>query len=91
MPSITVQDPSEIETFAVTLTDSTKTHDEWLAVVRFGLSTLMENQSLLIEVIVREAQREAERFNKERVTGLHLPSDEVASILLHLGLKLSLA
>lgn len=82
---------TELENFAVQLTDAAKTHEEWQAIVRFGLGTLLENQSVLAEIITREATREAARFNQDRVTGLHEPSDHVSSILAQLGLKLCLS
>lgn len=53
------------ENFAINLTDSAKTHDDWLCIVRFGLKTLLEDQRLLIEVIVREAQRMHDRTGIE--------------------------
>ena len=49
----------EQENFVITLTDACQTHAEWLAVMRFGLLSLLDNQPLLIECIIREAQREA--------------------------------
>jgi hypothetical protein len=41
----------------VAIIDACKTHDEWLMVVRFGLSQLLKNQPVLFEVISREASR----------------------------------
>lgn len=75
----------EKENFAITLTDSCKTHKEWLAVVRFGLGTLLEDQHTLIEVIVREAQREAAKHPQRR------DADHAVSILKELGLRLEVA
>lgn len=76
---------TELENFAVQLTDKAKTHDEWLAIVRFGLGTLLDNQSVLAEIITREAQRCAASVPNGET------SEHVASILAQLGLKLSLA
>lgn len=73
----------EQENFAVNLTTQTKSHEEWLAVVRYGLGTLLTNQGLLGEIIVNEAVREAEKVPT------HKASDEVAKILRELGLKLT--
>lgn len=78
----------EEENFAVTLTDQCKTHAAWLAVVLFGLGTLLENQPLLIEVITREAERECDRFNSSIQGASHHPSDHVRNILGELGLRL---
>lgn len=74
----------EQENFAVELTSATKSHEDWLAVVRFGLGTLLTNQGLLGEIIVNEAAREAAKVPT------HKASDEVAKILRELGLKLTL-
>jgi hypothetical protein len=73
---------TELENFAVELAAKTKTHEEWLSVVRFGLGTLLNNQSLLAEIVVAEATREAEKMPT------HKASDEVAKILRELGLRL---
>jgi len=74
----------EQENFAVTLAAQTKSHDEWLAIVRFGRGTLLENQGLLAEILVAEATREADKNQ-------HKSSDEIAKILRELGLRLELA
>lgn len=75
----------EKDNFAIELTDKTKSHEEWLAVVRFGLGTLLQDQHILIEVIVREAQREAAKHPH------HVAADHAASILRELGLRLEVA
>lgn len=54
----------EKENFALTLTDRCRTHSEWLAVVRYGMGTLLEDQRILMEVITREAMCELERAKK---------------------------
>lgn len=72
---------TEQENFAVDLAANTKTHDEWLAVVRFGLGTLLKNQALLAEILVAEAMREASKIST------HKSSDEIARICDELGLR----
>lgn len=74
---------NDMENFAVNLTDDCKTHEEWLAVVRFGLGTLMQNQLLLVEIIWREAEK--------RQLPPHKVSDQARFIFDELGLKLVLA
>lgn len=49
------------EKFVTDLTSAARTHDEWLVIVRYGLATLLEDQSFLFELIYREAVREHER------------------------------
>lgn len=71
--------------FVTDLIKNTQTHEEWLAVVRFGLGTLLQNQPLLIECIATEAERIAERA--PTVT----PTNHVVGILRDLGLQLSLS
>jgi len=55
-----MSDDKTDENFAIQLTSQTQNHDEWLAVVRYGLNTLLEDPPLLIEIVVREAQRQLE-------------------------------
>lgn len=43
--------------FAKQLTESAKMHGDWLAVVRFGLASLLEDQDFLLELILQEASR----------------------------------
>jgi|GEM_PF-3018595 len=75
---------AEHENFAIKLTDQCQTHKEWLAIVRYGLATLLQNQPLLIEIIVREAVREIERGG---VPGSHVAADEARRIFKELGLR----
>lgn len=71
------------ENFAKNLAAKTKTHDEWLAVVRYGLGTLMDApHGLLAEIIGAEAKREAEKNNDE-------PHWELGRMMRELGLKFS--
>lgn len=71
--------------FAFDLAKNTKSHDDWLAVVQFGMGTLLANQLLLAEIITAEATREAQKVPN------HEPSDHVGPILRELNLRLSLA
>jgi hypothetical protein len=48
------------------LADACKDHNQWLALVKFGLETLVLNQVLLFELIHREAQRRAGQTNVGR-------------------------
>jgi hypothetical protein len=77
---------NDAENFAVQLTDSCKSHEDWLAVIRYGLGTLMQNQLLFIEIIIREATRQVERKN---IASLKV-SDEARFIFNELKLKLVL-
>lgn len=74
------------ENFVIDLTTAAKTHEEWLSIVRFGMSQLIENQPLLAEVICREAGAMAVRDPRETVVA----GDFIAQILLELKLKLEL-
>jgi hypothetical protein len=49
--------------FVLDLADACHNHADWLVLVRFGMSTLLQNQPLLIRLIILEAEREA--ANKE--------------------------
>ena len=54
-----------VESFAFQLTASCTTHKEWLAVMNYGMGTLLVNQPLLVELIDREAVEETRRGSKE--------------------------
>lgn len=43
------------------LCEQAETHEEWLAVVKFGLERFLENQTMLVEVITTEVKRLQER------------------------------
>jgi hypothetical protein len=73
--------------FVVDLTDAADSHKAWLGIVHFGLNTLLGNQKLFAEVIVREAQQMAERDPRANVK----PSDFICQILDELKLKLEVA
>jgi hypothetical protein len=79
----------EYEDFAVTLTDQAKTHGEWLSIVKFGLPTLMQDQKLLMEIIVRRAQVVCDQ-NKKHVPH-RVVADDAWVIMDELGLKFDLA
>lgn len=68
------------ERFATNLAASTRTHDEWLSVVKFGLGTLLENQGTLAEIIAVEAAREAAKNDEP-------PQFELHRMMRELGLK----
>lgn len=75
------------ENFAITLTDQTTNHQEWLAVVRYGLETLLKDPPLLVEIIVREAERELQRCGIES----HVTADHARAIFKDLGLRLTVS
>lgn len=72
------------EHVARTLTAQCQTHEEWLAIVRYGLPALLEDQSILIELILREAEQEAARRGDDRVFAY---LDYTVAILQELGLR----
>ncbi len=76
------------DAFAIQLTNQTKTHEEWLSVMRFGMNTLLEDEITLIECVVTEAMREKARGDKPSNTQ-ELPTI-VWEILDELKLKLTL-
>lgn len=49
----------EQKQFAHSLLNQTKTYDEWLAVMRFGLPTLLQDQGVLIGAIMTQAENMA--------------------------------
>lgn len=85
MPDLAKQ--NDHENFAIDLTDKCTTHEQWLSIMRFGLGTFIKNQPLLMECIVRESTREAERFNKTCAGSLHVAADHACTILAELGLR----
>jgi len=68
------------ERFATNLAANTKTHDEWLLVVKFGLGTLLQNQGTLAEILAAEAARESAKNNEP-------PHYEMHRMMRELGLK----
>lgn len=77
---------AEQRTFIAQLTASTETHEEWLAIVRFGLGTLLDDQEAFAKLIGAEAARMVQHHLG---TTEGLLSDSVALILKELGLKLT--
>jgi|688.fasta_scaffold779448_2 hypothetical protein len=73
----------EREQFAVDLTDRTPDKSQWLAIMRFGLDSLLKEPKLLMELIARRAVRE--KF--ETKTESKAVSDFAAEILGELRLK----
>lgn len=53
----TTIDKSEIEEFAIELTDKCPTHQEWIKVIRYGMGFLLTTPDLLIELVFKEADR----------------------------------
>ena len=45
------------EEFVSELANQCKTHEQWVSLVRFGLPTLLKEQSLLMKIIVLESER----------------------------------
>jgi len=74
------------ENWVIRLTDQTKSHDEWLAVVRFGYAFLLANQPLFFEIMSREASRIIER---KGVSGF-VTADALRQIFTELNLELRL-
>ncbi len=46
------------EDFAIEITDKCDTREQWLAVVNYGRGTLIREPKLMMEVVVRRAERE---------------------------------
>jgi hypothetical protein len=80
---------SEQREFVLNLGDQCKTHDAWLALIRFGMGTLLSDQDVLTEILVDEAEREAERHTHGEAK--HIASDHLFSIMSELGLRFATA
>jgi hypothetical protein len=63
---------------------ATKNHADWLVITRFGLSSLLDEQSYLLSLISKEAGEEV-----KRVPGVTL-DQAFAQIMSELGLKVQL-
>lgn len=74
---------SDREQFAVDLTDKCDTRFQWLAVMRFGMETLLKEPKLLMELVVRRATRERE----ESKSNSKCVADFAAELISVLGLK----
>lgn len=80
----------EVREFAQQLADQTETHEQWLAVVRFGIGTLVRNPEVLAELLIGEANKE---FNRQPGTSSvrTAPHVHLKRIMDELGLKFVLA
>jgi hypothetical protein len=76
----------EMRDFTLTLAEQCSDHTQWLAFVRYGLGFLLDNQSLLIEVITTEAARLTDKAGASGST-----VEETRRIFDELGLKLVVA
>ncbi len=48
-------------TFATEMSMKVQSHQEWLALMNFGMGTLLQDQRSLIECVIMEAQRQRDR------------------------------
>ena len=84
---MTPEEQLAIENFGISLVEQSKSHEDWLKIMRFGLATFAENQALLLELIFAEALREL------KSGGLDWTSSELAThsqeICRELGLRLA--
>ena len=71
----------EEQNFASRLASSTETHADWLAVMNFGMGTLINEPAMLAELLCAEAIRVAEK------TPTHNAADELPGIMKELGLR----
>lgn len=49
------------QNFAMLLLSQATTHEEWLKIVRFGLGSLLKDQTLLLKVLHNEVGRQESR------------------------------
>lgn len=70
--------------FIENLEKACKTHDDWLALINFVMPAILKDQLVLIEVVIREAERQVERG---KGAGQPIAGD-VFDILSELGLRL---
>lgn len=73
--------------FAIELTDKCRTDAEWLAVMRFGLDTLLKNPRVLMECIARRA----EVLKQQSEFPSKVAADFAAELLDTLGLRFEVA
>lgn len=76
----------QMEEFAKKTAAACQDHEAWLAFVRYGLSFLLDNQPLLIELVIREAVRLTKWAEAEPG---YVPVEEARRIFEELGLKLT--
>ena len=72
----------ERDSFIDDLLAASPDHDKWVAIVRFGLPTLLDDQRRLVELVIREAGRLELKGTERDAAGL------VVGILNELGLRL---
>jgi hypothetical protein len=73
----------DMQNFVRTLLD----RDEWserIAVMKFGMPTLLESQGFLLDLIYREAERRA----MEHKDPNRSPANELYTVMIQLGLEL---
>lgn len=71
------------DNFAIDLTDRCDTDGQWFAVMRFGMAQLSRNPRLLMECIVRRA----ERLKRESVIPSKCAADFAAELMDKLDLR----
>lgn len=68
--------------------------EEWISFMAYFGPKMLDEQSILAEVICRRAEKNAAEFNErsERQGGSsrHVPGDEIASLITSIGMKLAL-
>lgn len=74
----------EQQNFASRLAASTETHAGWMAVMNFGMGTLINEPAMLAELLCAEAIRLAEK------NPTHNAADEIAGIMKELGLRFAI-
>lgn len=73
----------EDENFAIELTDKCETQEQWRSVMLFGLESLLKTPPLLMECVVRRAQRQQ---NESPVKSKSV-ADYAAILMNELGLR----
>lgn len=73
--------------FVKNLMAACNSHDQWLVIMRFGLGSLLEDQSLLMECISAEAKAICDRSNAAEGSEPRFPWEVVGPIMQELGLK----
>jgi hypothetical protein len=72
------------DNFAIELTDKFDTEDQWYSVMRFGMPTLLADPPLLMECIVRRAQK---RLDTTAEAEYKVVADIAQELMKCLGLK----
>jgi hypothetical protein len=73
--------------FISQIDEQCQSHEDWLALMHYAMNTLLNDQDVLIELVTREAVRQAGR---SREAG-HLRVKELQAVMRELGLKFTLA